>query len=95
MVFLGAAVSVKMTCNSGHDESWHSSRTVGQGRWTMPLINLVMVVYCFMTGLQFDRVKVCIFWVCFGAAPYKGRVFRPSLIGVKSFPFHLVRTIAT
>ena len=57
MVFLGAAVSVKMTCNSGHDESWHSSRTVGQGRWTMPLINLVMIVYCFMTGLQFDRVS--------------------------------------
>ena len=65
MVFLGAAVSVKMTCNSEHDETWHSSRTVGQGRWTMPLINLVMIVYCFMTGLQFDRVKVCIFGFIF------------------------------
>ena len=58
IIILGAAVNVKMTCNSGHKESWASSRNVGQGKWTMPYINLLIILYSFMTGLGFDKLKV-------------------------------------
>ena len=47
-----------MTCNSGHKESWASSRNVGQGKWTMPYMNLLIILYSFMTGLGFDKLKV-------------------------------------
>ena len=57
IIILGAAVTVKMTCNSGHKESWASSRNVGQGKWTMPYINLLIILYSFMTGLGFDKLK--------------------------------------
>ena len=57
----GAAVTVKMRCNSHHTETWCSSGRVGTGKWTLPRINLLLVVYSFMTGLQFDPLKVCVF----------------------------------
>ena len=56
----GAAVKIKMTCNSGHEESWSTSKNVGKGRWTMPYINLLLILHSFMAGLSFDPLKVCI-----------------------------------
>jgi len=53
----GAAVTVNMTCNSGHKETWASSSIVGRGKWSMPSINLLIIVYTFVTGLRFDQLK--------------------------------------
>ena len=57
-IFIGAAVTVSLTCNSGHKESWASSTNVGSGKWTMPSVNLLLIVYTFLTGLHFDQLKV-------------------------------------
>ena len=57
-IFAGAAVTVNMTCNSGHKETWASSSIVGRGKWSMPSINLLIIVYTFVTGLRFDQLKV-------------------------------------
>ena len=54
----GAAVTAKMSCNVGHEEVWCSSRNVGSGREAMPHINVLLIVYAFMTGLHFDQLKV-------------------------------------
>ena len=54
----GAAVNVKLRCNSGHDETWASSPSVGSGRWTMPYVNVLLILYTFLTGLHFDQLKV-------------------------------------
>ena len=54
----GAAVSAKMLCNSGYSETWESSSNVGIGRGSIPWINVQLIVYTFMTGLQFDQLKV-------------------------------------
>ena len=61
--FAGAAVQVKMTCNSGHNESWASSYNVGSGRWSMPYVNILLIVYTFMAGLHFDQLKVGIVFI--------------------------------
>ena len=53
----GAAISAKMKCNAGHEEVWYSSKSVGDGRGSMPYINILLAVHIFMTGLQFDKVK--------------------------------------
>ena len=57
---LGAAIHVKMTCNHGHNESWSNSKVVGKGNRSMPVINLLIIVYAFLSGLQFDQLKVTI-----------------------------------
>jgi len=53
----GAAVSVKMTCNEGHREAWSSCNNVGEGKWSMPIVNLYIILYNFMTGMNFDQLK--------------------------------------
>ena len=47
-----------MTCNSGHRECWASSKTVGTGKEAVPIINLLIIVYTFLSGLHFDQLKV-------------------------------------
>ena len=54
----GGAVTVKMTCNSGHKEEWSSSKKIGTGKWSMPYVNLLIIVYAFLSGLHFDQLKV-------------------------------------
>ena len=58
MIFSGAAVTAKTTCNSGHEEVWNSSHNVGRGRESTPYINVLLITYAFMTGLHFDQLKV-------------------------------------
>lgn len=57
-IIVGACVDVKMTCNSGHIEFWQSCKKVGTGRQSMPYVNLIMIVFTFLCGLHFDKVKV-------------------------------------
>ena len=54
----GGAVTVKMTCNSGHKEEWSSSKKIGTGKWSMPYVNLLIIVYAFLSGIHFDQLKV-------------------------------------
>ena len=67
VLIAGAAVSVKMTCNSGHLENWSSSQMIGRGRSAMPKVNLLIIVYALLTGLHFEQLKVQshIFPCCF------------------------------
>ena len=60
LTFAGAAVTANMTCNSGHEEKWTSSSNVGEGSRSMPYVNVLLIVYTFMAGLHFDRLKVLI-----------------------------------
>ena len=48
-------------CNSGHEEEWSSSQNIGTGREATPYINVLIIVYAFLTGLHFDQLKVYIF----------------------------------
>ena len=57
-LFSGASVKVNMICNSGHRETWESSVDVGSGKWKMPNINLLLIFFTLMSGLQFDPLKV-------------------------------------
>ena len=57
-MFLGAALSAKVTCNAGHEKPWCSSDSVGSGKKAVPLINIMLIVFAFMSGLPFDRLKV-------------------------------------
>ena len=63
VIFLcaGAAVTTKSVCNSGHEEEWSSSQNIGTGREATPYINVLIIVYAFLTGLHFDQLKVYIF----------------------------------
>ena len=54
----GAAINVKMVCNDGHCENWCSSETVGSGRKMLYLINISMIVYSFLSGIHFEKIKV-------------------------------------
>ena len=54
----GAAVSAKTRCNEGHEEEWESSHSIGNGRESVPYINVLLMVYLFLTGLHFDQLKV-------------------------------------
>ena len=54
----GAAVNIKMTCNKGHQETWSNSKTVGKGKKSMPIINLLLIVYTFLSGLHFNQLQV-------------------------------------
>ena len=55
---LGAAVTYQYECNSGHKNIWSNSRNVGQGKTARPYINILLIVYAFLTGLHFDQIKV-------------------------------------
>ena len=61
----GAAVSAKIRCNEGHDEVWSSSHCIGSSRESVPYINVLLIVYLFLTGLHFDQLKVTIFYQLF------------------------------
>ena len=54
----GASVSMTLLCNEGHTENWCSSRTIKTGRLTVPLINLSLLFYSFLSGLHWDQLKV-------------------------------------
>ena len=54
----GSAVSFKMRCNSNHSESLSNSDNIGTGRKSTPKLNLMLMVFIFLSGLQFDRLKV-------------------------------------
>ena len=62
--FLGAAVKVKMTCNKGHQESWSNSKTVGKGNKSMAIVNLLIIVYTFLSGINFNQLQASVCKLC-------------------------------
>ena len=51
-------MTVKYVCNSGHEGVWTNSETVGCGTSKMPMVNLLMIVYAFLTGMPWEKLKV-------------------------------------
>ena len=47
-----------MTCNSGHNNTFSTSRMVGTGKKGIPDVNLLLIVYTLLTGMCFDKLKV-------------------------------------
>ena len=58
LLFQGAAVEVTMTCNEGHSEKWCSSQPIGSGRKAVYLINVLVIAYTFLCGINFEKIKV-------------------------------------
>ena len=56
--YSGGAVDIETKCNSGHCQTFSTSETVGSGKWKVPYINLLIIVYIFLSGLNFEKVKV-------------------------------------
>ena len=54
----GAAVVVRSTCNSGHEELWSSSSVIGNGRWKNHSLNLTLMIYAFFSGIHYNQLNV-------------------------------------
>ena len=54
----GAALIVNLRCEKGHKNTWHSSEGVTSKGARVSYINILMVVYIFLTGLHFGTIKV-------------------------------------
>ena len=56
----GAAVSAKMTCNAGHNNSWCSSESIHTQKQDMKKVNLLLVIYSFLSGVKFKQFEVMV-----------------------------------
>ena len=76
-------------CNSGHSGYFTNSTTSGKGKWKVPTLNLFIIVYMFLTGLQFDKVQVCMLniWMM-----HNKTWFRHFLKNATYSLYHRVRT---
>ena len=53
----GAAIHVTQTCSEGHKGTWHSSDTISDKGRRTSVINIMLVVYIFLTGLHYGTFK--------------------------------------
>ena len=58
MIIPGAAINVKLLCNSGHTNSWSSSEGLHHKKRIVFKVNIKLMVYLFLSGLQFQVFKV-------------------------------------
>ena len=56
IVYSGAMVTVKGTCNRNHPFSWSSSPMVGSGKSKVPAINILMGTYAYTNGENVKKV---------------------------------------
>ena len=56
VVEVGAAITVKYTCNASHSGEWHSSPYVGVGRSKVGVINILLSTYSLTCGLNITQV---------------------------------------
>ena len=56
VVLNGAMIRVHTLCNNHHSRTWDSSPMIGTGRKTMAVINILLCVYCLVTGLHIKQV---------------------------------------
>ena len=58
LICLGAAVTAKVTCNSGHETSWCSSDSIQTPRKAVKTVNLLLVLYTLLSGLHYQQLQV-------------------------------------
>ena len=61
MKISGAAFKVKLLCNSGHTNSWSSGEGIHHKKRIVSKVNIKLMVYLFLSGLQFKVFKVGFF----------------------------------
>lgn len=55
---VGAAITVTATClQNNHEQTWSSSRTVGEGRNKMFTINVLLAAFTLFCGLNISQVS--------------------------------------
>ena len=57
-LFLGAALTVKLTCDGGHLNHWSNSKTIKHKKRKVFVLNVKLMVYLYMSGLSFHVFKV-------------------------------------
>ena len=58
LYFSGASLTAKVRCNSGHSFTWCSSDSIKTVKREIKEINLSLVVYTFLSGIHFQKIKV-------------------------------------
>ena len=53
----GAMIRVHCLCNSSHSSEWDSSPMLGCGKSAVPVINILISIYCLTTGLHIHQVE--------------------------------------
>ena len=56
---LGAALNVRLICDSGHQNHWSNSKTIEHKKRKVPILNIKLTVYLYLSGLSFQVFKVC------------------------------------
>ena len=54
----GACVTATVTCNNGHTLPWCSSETIATPRRPVKVINLLLVLHTFLSGISFEKAQV-------------------------------------
>ena len=53
----GAMIRVHCLCNNNHSTEWDSSPKLGSGKSGIPVINVLLSIYCLTTGLHIHQVE--------------------------------------
>ena len=54
----GAAIRMDGVCNNSHDNTWSSSKKVGEGKKQYNVVNVEMAAYTLFTGLNISQVNL-------------------------------------
>ena len=54
--YKGGCLNVTATCDSHHQTKWSSSPSLGIGKYAVPIINILIGTYAFLTGLHVEQV---------------------------------------
>ena len=57
-LYEGAAIYVKATCNKNHVFEWCSSASIKTPKKEVKEVNLMLVVFSFLSGLHFYQLEV-------------------------------------
>jgi len=55
--FNGAALDVKLLCDSGHQNHWSNSQKIEHKKKKVPILNIKLTVYLYLSGLSFQVFK--------------------------------------
>ena len=61
----GAMVRVHMVCNKSHSTTWESSPSLGSGRKSVAIINIIIATYSLLTGLHIKQANIDWVWASF------------------------------
>ena len=58
IVHSGAMVRVHTVCNNNHSYTWESSPSIGSGKKSVAIINIIISTYCLLTGLHIKQANI-------------------------------------